>query len=367
MYRVAIRYKSKKNNSMKSVYLQYNPPIRDVKGKMIRYEFLDLEVYETPKNLIQKQHNQTIEEVVETIKCERYLQLVRRDFSFLAKDNLDGDFIEYFRRNGDYHGKKYECARLHFEKFCNSECTFRDINTSFCEEYKLYLLKKKSFNKSSKLAHNTISSYYNVFLSIVKLAYNDNILNDDFTQYIRPITWEHNTQKEYLSKTEIQILGRTPYHKHPDLVKAGMFAIYTGLRRSDILTLRWENIVPRGKKHIYIEIKVMKTGQFIQLPLSKSALKVLGKRKKEGLVFPELTISILNIHLPIWLKLAGITKHITFHCFRHTFAMQLLEKGIDIYTISSLLGHKQVSSTQFYAKITSANMQKAIETMDRVD
>ena len=86
MYRVALRYKSKRGDTMKSVYLEFRPSITDIRGHVIRYEFLNLELYTKPKNAIQKQHNKVIEEVAEEIRCKRYLQLVRRDFSFISKD-----------------------------------------------------------------------------------------------------------------------------------------------------------------------------------------------------------------------------------------------------------------------------------------
>ena len=63
------------------------------------------------------EQNKTIKEVAETIRCEKYLQLVRHDYSFLAKARLDEDFLEYFRLNGDCHGAKYQSSRLHFERF----------------------------------------------------------------------------------------------------------------------------------------------------------------------------------------------------------------------------------------------------------
>ena len=84
----------------------------------------------------------------------------------------------------------------------------------------------------------------------------------------------------------------------------------------------------------------------------------------EGKIFLLITESILTIHIPRWLRKARIRKHITFHCFRHTFAMQLLDKGVDIYTIAALLGHKQVSSTQNYAKMSSKKMIEAIVKME---
>ena len=68
MYRVALRYKSKRGDTMKSVYLEFRPSITDIRGHVIRYEFLNLELYTKPKNAIQKQHNKVIEEVAEEIE-----------------------------------------------------------------------------------------------------------------------------------------------------------------------------------------------------------------------------------------------------------------------------------------------------------
>lgn len=363
MSRVSIRYKEK-TNGMKSVYLQFYPGIRDSKGEIVKYEFLNLEVYSNPKTKDQRLFNKTIEEISESIRCQRYIQIVRRDYNFLGKDNLDGDFLEYFHRNADFHGPKFEAARLHFEEFCGHSCKFKDLSPSLCEKYRFYILHDKHLaNCDKSIKHNTASSYFNVFLNIVKLAFKDNIIPDDYTKDVRPIKWNHDINKDYLTVEEIQLLEQMKYDKHPQLPQACLFSIYTGLRRSDILDLKWEHFVRRGN-HVYIEKKIVKTEMFVRLPLSRDALRIIGKRKKEGTVFTELTISILNIHVKRWLELANIRKHITFHCFRHTYAMMLTEKGISTNIISSLLCHKKLSSTQVYSKVTTQMVERTIEQID---
>ena len=363
MSRVSIRYKEK-TNGMKSVYLQFYPGIRNTKGEIVKYEFLNLEVYSNPKTKEQRLFNKTIEEISESIRCQRYIQIVRRDYNFLGKDNLDGDFLEYFHRNADFHGPKFEAARLHFEEFCGHSCKFKDLSPSLCEKYRFYILHDKHLaNCDKSIKHNTASSYFNVFLNIVKLAFKDNIIPDDYTKEVRPIKWNHDINKDYLTVEEIQLLEHMKYDKHPQLPQACLFSIYTGLRRSDILDLKWEHFVRRGN-HVYIEKKIVKTEMFVRLPLSRDALRIIGKRKKEGTVFTELTISILNIHVKRWLELANIRKHITFHCFRHTYAMMLTEKGISTNIISSLLCHKKLSSTQVYSKVTTQMVERTIEQID---
>ena len=363
MSRVSIRYKEK-TNGMKSVYLQFYPGIRDSKGEIVKYEFLNLEVYSNPKTKAQRLFNKTIEEISESIRCQRYIQIVKRDYNFLGKDNLEGDFLEYFHRNADFHGPKFEAARLHFEEFCDHSCKFKDLSPSLCEKYRFYILHDKHLaNCDKSIKHNTASSYFNVFLNIVKLAFKDNIIPDDYTKDVRPIKWNHDINKDYLTVEEIQLLEHMKYDKHPQLPQACLFSIYTGLRRSDILDLKWEHFVRRGN-HVYIEKKIVKTEMFVRLPLSRDALRIIGKRKKEGTVFTELTISILNIHVKRWLELANIRKHITFHCFRHTYAMMLTEKGISTNIISSLLCHKKLSSTQVYSKVTTQMVERTIEQID---
>ena len=363
MSRVSIRYKEK-TNGMKSVYLQFYPGIRNSKGEIVKYEFLNLEVYSNPKTKTQRLFNKTIEEISESIRCQRYIQIVKRDYNFLGKDNLEGDFLEYFHTNADFHGPKFEAARLHFEEFCGHSCKFKDLSPSLCEKYRFYILHDKHLaNCDKSIKHNTASSYFNVFLNIVKLAFKDNIIPDDYTKDVRPIKWNHDINKDYLTVEEIQLLEHMKYDKHPQLPQACLFSIYTGLRRSDILDLKWEHFVRRGN-HVYIEKKIVKTEMFVRLPLSRDALRIIGKRKKEGTVFTELTISILNIHVKRWLELANIRKHITFHCFRHTYAMMLTEKGISTNIISSLLCHKKLSSTQVYSKVTTQMVERTIEQID---
>ena len=365
MLRVILKYRNIAQGKMKSIYLEFNPAIHDIKGNCVRYECLNLEIYTNPVNNQQFKHNRAVEEIAETIRCERYLQLVRHDYSFLSKARLDEDFLEYFRMNGDCHGAKYQSSRLHFERFCKGQYMFRDINASLCERFRLYLLRAKGLQHTKKkLSKNSASAYFNAFLSIVHFAYRDTILSEDYTTCIEKIKWSHDIPKEYLSSAEIKQLASTPYADNPDVYRAGMFSIYTGLRRSDILALRWENIHhDRGRK-AYIRFRIKKTGTLIQLPLSLPAIRVLGESKSEGKTFPMITESILVTHVDRWISKAKIRKHITFHCFRHTFAMQLLDKGVDIYTIAALLGHRQVSSTQNYAKMTSKKMVEAIIKME---
>lgn len=97
--------------------------------------------------------------------------------------------------------------------------------------------------------------------------------------------------------------------------------------------------------------------------MNGQAAKLLGERGRgNDLVFPKLgPIQAARIGIAAWVRGAGIDKHITFHCARHTFAVMMLDLGVDLYTVSKLLGHRNIETTQVYAKILDKNKQAAVE------
>ncbi len=127
----------------------------------------------------------------------------------------------------------------------------------------------------------------------------------------------------------------------------------TGLRISDIIRLRWDNIEPSADGGWMLHFRTKKTHKESFLPVSDEAVELCGERS-EGQVFKDFTQGIVSYHLKGWLKAADIAKHITFHCFRHTFATLQLAAGTDIYTISKLLTHSDVSTTQVYTDVVSS-------------
>ncbi len=110
-----------------------------------------------------------------------------------------------------------------------------------------------------------------------------------------------------------------------------------------------------------------KTEKMVYIPLSKQAIKWMperGGKSGEDFVFDSLP-SDYNKHIATWAKAAGITKHITHHCGRHTFATMLLSLVVDIYTVSKLLGHASLRHTQRYAKIVDRQKDDAVNLADK--
>ena len=111
-----------------------------------------------------------------------------------------------------------------------------------------------------------------------------------------------------------------------------------------------------------------KTGGLEYLDLNTQAASMLGERgNQDDYVFPKLgTIQYARVSIAAWVRSAGINKHITFHCARHTFAVMMLDLGVDLYTVSKLLGHRSIETTQIYAKILDKNKKEAVERIPNI-
>ena len=174
--------------------------------------------------------------------------------------------------------------------------------------------------------------------------------------------------KQYLTFDEVKALIATPC-KYDVLKRAFLFACFCGLRYSDIKGLVWGKVqsIKSGEKQV--EIKQQKTGEPLYLPLSPNALQWLperGQAKDTDKVFQLPHVSTVEKYLPIWAKEAGVNKHITFHVSRHTNATLMLYFGADIYTVSKLLGHTNVKTTQIYAKIVDESKRKAVNLIPEI-
>lgn len=124
------------------------------------------------------------------------------------------------------------------------------------------------------------------------------------------------------------------------------------MRYSDIAKLTWDEVQYRKSESYFIRFTQKKTENQQTLPISDEAFELLGHRSEpREKVFLGLKKWDMDRTLPIWISEAKIDKHITFHCFRHTYATLQMVAGSDIFTVSKMLGHKSIKTTQIYTKI----------------
>lgn len=295
------------------------------------------------------------------MRGRRLIEIINEEFGFIDKQKHNRDFLEYFRKQTLRNKSLWPAAYGHFNKFVGGRCTFGMLTVDLCTRFRNYLLTAEDIRKAGKaIGHNTAAGYFIVFLKILKNARKDKILKDDMAASVDKI-WLKDVRKEFLTMDELLQIANTPCKK-PVLKAAAIFACLTGLRISDIRALTWENIVPAQEGGYCLRITMIKTGVLATLPINEETLAICGERKT-GLVFSGLTKAIIDNYLKDWLTAAGITKHITFHSFRHTYATLQISMGADIFTVSKMLAHKNIRSTQIYANLAYHKKREAAEQL----
>jgi integrase len=371
--KVKLRQKAISGNRQ-SLYLDFYPAIPHPEtGEPTRREFLGLYLFDKPKNPIDKQHNKENVQLAEQIRQKRENHLNKPEIytgyereQLKIKEQGEKNFVEYFKTLADKrkasNHDNWVSAYNYLETFTKGNLKFSDLNEKFCNEFKEYLLTTKS-NKSNKvtLAQNSAVSYFNKLKATLKQAYKDGYLPSDLNGKIQPIK-QAETQRNFLTIEELNSLVKTECN-NPLLKRAALFSALTGLRFSDIKNLVWGELEYIEGNGYFIQFKQQKTKGVEMMPISEQAYSLLGERKEPtDKVFEGLTYSAYeNKHLYQWIGAAGITKDITFHCFRHTFATLQLSKGTDIYTVSKMLGHRELKTTQIYAKIIDQTKREAAD------
>ena len=333
------------------------------------YEFLRL--YLVPeKTKADKDANERTQALAERVCAKRLLELQNDRFGFERAPSGDMLFTRFFdkclqkkKAEGAVNTFRVwqECI-LHIAAYDKALARLRvsDINRKWVEGFRSYLLGAKSLRgDGSYISQNTARHYFNTFRAAINAAFKSGLITRKPTEGVDCIKPE-STKREYLTFEELQRLAATP-HKHDWARRAFLFSALTGLRWSDVSQLTW-GMVQRQGEFTRINFKQRKTGGVEYLDISPQAVEQMGAvGAPDDRVFPKLThLSSYARHLQSWVAAAGIDKHITFHCARHTFAVMMLDLGTDIYTVSKLLGHTQIATTQIYAKVLDKNKQKAV-------
>lgn len=224
---------------------------------------------------------------------------------------------------------------------------------------------KRSDNRP--LSENSKQSYFNKLRACLKQAVDDGLLASNPSKGVQSFKGQESN-RQYLTLEEIRRLAETEC-SHPEVKRAFLFSCLTGLRRSDVEKLTWGEISTLGN-HTRLTFRQKKTGgqEYMDIaPQAAELIGIKGNAKPNEKVFGNILYpSDTNHAIRIWAAKAGINKHISFHTSRHTFATLLLTLGTDLYTVSKLLGHREIRTTQIYAKIIDAKKQEAIDNIPKI-
>ena len=282
------------------------------------------------------------------------------------------DFIEYFgkqaakRHKNDSKSISVNWDRAHdLLKIFTKEkpLPFAQIDMHLIESFRDFLLKApRGGNKSGTISQNTASTYFTLFKAALHQAFIDSYFDVDIAAKVKGISGVES-RREYLTIEELNKLAATPC-EYPMLKKAAFFSALTGLRHSDIRKMTWKELSVEGD-HYRINFTQRKTGGVEHMPISEQAYLICGEpAEPDRLVFEGLQDpSWINRPVKKWIEAAGIKKHITFHCFRHSYATNQLTEGTDLYTVSKMLGHTNIRTTQIYAKVVDSKKEEAAQAI----
>ena len=283
------------------------------------------------------------------IDSKQYMLMKAFDEHVEEKFNLIGKRIvksTYYR----YYYLRIRLSEFLLEKYHLSDIPLREINYQFIRDFEIYLLTVRG-NKQS-----TIAQYLINLKKIVELAYkNEWIFRNPFINYKIE---DEKSERGYLTQREVEILMNWKLDKRLERTRdVFIFCCFTGLSYIDVFKLTREQIQLSIDGQQWIMGKREKTDMDYFIPMMEIPKKILEKYKshifKDGKLLPVKVSLTVNRHLKEIAEICGIKKHLTFHLSRHTFATLTMSKGVSLESVSKMLGHKNIQTTQIYAKMTT--------------
>ena len=316
------------------------------------YEYLKL--YLSP-NKKDKEKNSSTLMLAEAICAKRLVEVRNGQYGFNSPVAVPlRDYVQTIiqAKKGSTR-RRYEALANILQGCTRPSMMLADITPAWFSQFLSYIGKQG-------LAPNTMAVYVATMRYIINQAHREGLLPTNPITGIKGIGYEE-TNRTYLTIDEVRRLAETPC---PNEVtkRAFLFGCLTGLRNCDIRALTWADVHEQDG-YTRIIFRQAKTHGQEYLDISAQASSLMGNRgRDDDAVFPLLSWHAVRQQLKAWVKRAKITKHVTFHTSRHTFAVMML--GVtDIYTVSKLLGHRELSTTQVYAKVLDKAKREAVDRM----
>ena len=315
----------------------------------------------------------------EIMDRDNYVTAEKVKNAFLGLEHRCRTLLQVFKQHNEDYEKmyeagmkakatllKYQCVYRHLEEFIYQRYHVRDIalkelTPAFISDFDIFLRTEKN------CCTNTVWLYLCPLRTMVSIAISNEWLSrDPFRDYE---VKKEQTTRYFLTKDEIRLLmdGKLKNAKQELYRDLFVFCIFTGLSFSDMRNLSEENIRTYFDEHLWISINRQKTGVQSNIRLLDIPKKILEKYRglrEDGKIFsvPHYMTCLYGIRAVA--KRCGITKHLTWHMSRHTMATEIcLTNGVPIETVSSILGHKNITTTQIYAKITKEKLNQDMENL----
>ena len=340
-----------------------------------RKENLNLYLIASPRTPIDRNHNKETLQLAKKIRQEREQELLESKEGYRLKKDRKVNFLDYFQAYIDNYTKKdirmMQIALQRFKDFLNDTPEYKkfasrikpeQISRDMIEAFTEYL-QSRSVGEGAK-------SIYQRFKKVIKYAIEHDVMMKNPCTGIVIKVDEEILRKDILSPDEIQQLIATHYkHENPNIRRAFIFCLYCGLRFCDVKDLTFANVDYSNKllKFEQNKTKGHSANSGVIIPLNDGLLHLIGKPQQaennNSLIFPLPSYEMCLKALKRWVKRAGINKHISWHCARHSFAVNILNNGANIKTVASLLGHSGLKHTEKYTRAIDSLKQDAINSL----
>lgn len=385
-----------------SLYLEYylgrhSEPILDEYGNAVLYETgkmagtpkykithdrrkenLNLYLIAKPRTTFDRQQNKQTLELAKEIRDEREREFKENKDGYRLKKDREINFIDYFQTYIDNYTKKdirvLTMALNRFKDFLRETPEYsryikgmkpdqisKDMVTAFTE-----YLQSRSVGEGAKCI-------YQRFKKVVNYAIEHGYMKTNPCKGISITIDEHILRKDVLSENEIkQLLATHENKQNPNIRRAFILCLYCGIRFCDVKDLTFANVDYSNKLLKFEQSKTKKRSAYsgVVIPLNDGLLKLIGEPtdgNKNALIFPLPSYTMCVKSVQRWVERAGIEKHITWHCARHSFAVNILNNGANIKTVADLLGHSGLKETVKYTRAIDELKRNAINSLPKLE
>lgn len=340
-------------------------------------ESLNLYLITNPRTPLERQSNKQTLDLAKEIRAEREQELKADRTGKRIKANNRINFLDYFQAYIDNYTKKdvrmIEGSFNRFKDFLKEEYPIyqnsikpdqlsKDMITNFVE-----YLESKSTGEGAR-------GYYQRFKKVIKYAVEHDVIIKNPCEGIVCKVDDEVLKKDVLSLEEMEKLINTTYtNQNPEIRRAFIFCLYTGLRFCDVVDIKYSSVDYSNKllKFEQLKTKGHSNNSWVNIPLNDGLLSLIGEKPKQDDKSKNVDTNIFNLPsstmclkaLKRWTKRAEIDKHITWHCARHSFAVNILNNGANIKTVASLLGHSGLKHTEKYTRAVDSLKEAAINSL----
>lgn len=359
-----------------------------------RNEILGLYLWQAPRNPEERRQNKETLEIAKRIRFERGQQLLENAEGYRLKKEKaeDINFLDWmWRYYEDYtkadkrHIKRAYTVFIDFlidpkGKFTPPAHATKQERAAAAKKWaarsKGLKVKPEQLTKEMMLKFTDYlqgrfrgdgpHTLFARFKKVVKAAVEADVLRKNPCLNVTIKSDSGALVKDILSMEEVQQLVATHYDgENPDIRRAFIFCLYAGLRWCDVKDLTYSNVDFSNRLLRFSQAKTEghSSASSVVIPLSDSHLALIGKGERNELIFPLPSHNMCLKALRHWVKRAGIDKHITWHCARHSFAVNILNNGANIKTVASLLGHAGLQHTEKYTRAVDSLKEAAINSL----